>query len=62
MECLLVLVTYLQFLVDTIIFYGFKCILMIFSAKEINNIQIVSEIHEIWRMSNICPYSILKNV
>jgi hypothetical protein len=33
-----------------------------FLQKEINNIQIVSEIHEIWRASNICPYSILKNV
>jgi hypothetical protein len=60
MECLLVLVTYLQFSVDTRIFYGFKCILM-FSAKN-NNTQIVSEIHEIWHRGNICPYSILKNV
>jgi hypothetical protein len=33
-----------------------------FLQKEINNIQIDLEIHEIWRMSNICPYSILKNV
>jgi hypothetical protein len=33
-----------------------------FLQKEINNIQIDSEIHEIWCMSNICPYSILKNV
>jgi hypothetical protein len=33
-----------------------------FLQKEINNIQIVSEIYEIWHMSNICPYSILKNV
>jgi hypothetical protein len=61
MECLLVLITYLQFLVDTIIFYGFKCILMIFCKKN-NNTQIVLEIHEIWRRSNICPYSILKNI
>jgi hypothetical protein len=33
-----------------------------FLQKENNNIQIVSEIPEIWRMSNIYPYSILKNV
>jgi hypothetical protein len=33
-----------------------------FLQKEINNTQIVLEIHEIWRMSNICPYSTLKNV
>jgi hypothetical protein len=59
MEYLLVLVTYLQFLIDTIIFYGFKCILMIFCRKKL---IIVSEIHEIWRRGNICPYSFLKNV
>jgi hypothetical protein len=62
MECLLVLVTYLQFPVDARIFYGFKCIFMIFLQKEINNTQIASEIHEIWRRGNICPYSFLKNV
>jgi hypothetical protein len=33
-----------------------------FLHKEINNTQIVLEIHEIWRRSNICPYSILKNL
>jgi hypothetical protein len=31
-----------------------------FLQKEINNTQIVLEIHEIWRRSNICPYTILK--
>jgi hypothetical protein len=62
MECLLILVTYLQFSVDTRIFYGFRCIFDDFLQKEINNTQIVSEIHEIWRRGNICPYSILKDV
>jgi hypothetical protein len=35
MEYLLVLITYLKFLVDIIIFYGFKCILMIFCKKKL---------------------------
>jgi hypothetical protein len=34
-ECLLVLVTHLQFSVDTRIFYEFNCILMISYVKEL---------------------------
>jgi hypothetical protein len=34
-EYLLVLVTYLQFLVDATIFYGINCILMIFYDKKL---------------------------
>jgi hypothetical protein len=41
MECLLVLVTYLQFSVDTRIFYEFKMHFDDFLQKEINNTQIV---------------------
>jgi hypothetical protein len=35
MKYLLVLVTYLQFSVDTREFYGFKCILLIFCRKKL---------------------------
>jgi hypothetical protein len=31
-----------------------------FLQKEINNTQLVLEIHYIWRRGNICLYSILK--
>jgi hypothetical protein len=58
----LILVIYLQLSVDSGIFYEFKCILIIFCRKNYNNTQIVSKNHEIWQRSNICPYSILKNV
>jgi hypothetical protein len=61
-ECLLVLITYLQFSIGTKVFYEFNCILMIFYIKEINNTQIALEIHEILRRHNICPCIILKNV
>jgi hypothetical protein len=56
------MVTYLQFSVDSVIFYEFNFILIIFCRKNDNNTQIVSKIHEILRRGNICPYSILKKM
>jgi hypothetical protein len=60
-QCLLILLTYLHFLVDTSIFYGFNCFYC-FLQKEFNNTQIALEIHEILRGPYICPHIILKNV
>jgi hypothetical protein len=38
------MVTYLQFSVDSGIFYEFKCVLIIFCRKNYNNTQIVLKI------------------
>jgi hypothetical protein len=59
-EYLLVLITYLQFLVNARIFYDFNCILTIFYIKKLIILKIALEIHGIlWRRS-ICPHIILK--
>ena len=58
-ECLLFVVAYLQFLVDTRIVYEFNCILTTFWINNINT-QIALEINEILWRRTICPRIILK--